>query len=149
VTTFTGSYDANTSKFATAANGGVMPWWGGSYSVADAFANAVGTYFGTPNTGSAAGTAQGIALGPLFAFGFNDPDVRAEAVCPTGCLSSSADFYPLYYDESAVYAQATLYAAPAPVPAPLPLLGSAAALSFCSRLSRRSKRLRHGASRLA
>jgi hypothetical protein len=32
-----------------------------------------------------------------------------------------------------------------PVPAPLPVLGSAAALGFCRRLSRRSKRLRHAA----
>jgi hypothetical protein len=29
VTTFTGSYNDNTSKFNTAANGGIMPWWGG------------------------------------------------------------------------------------------------------------------------
>ena len=28
VTTFNGTYNANTSQFATAANGGVMPWWG-------------------------------------------------------------------------------------------------------------------------
>jgi len=146
VTTFTGSYDANTSKFATAANGGAMPWWGGSYSVANAFANAVGTNFGTPNIGSSAGSANGNAVGPLFAYGFNDPYVRAEAVCPTGCLGSP-EAAALFNYESAVFAQATLYTTP--VPAPLPLLGSAAALSFCRRLSSRSKRLRHGASRLA
>jgi hypothetical protein len=29
VTTFTGTYNDNISKFETAANGGVMPWWGG------------------------------------------------------------------------------------------------------------------------
>lgn len=146
VTTFTGSYDANTSKFATAANGGVMPWWGSS-SNATAFAIAVGTKLGTPNP----------PLGPLFAHSF-DP-----AYDPEGTGSYPTVFYASFYnnttyastmspsDPFAVYAQATLYTspAPAPVPAPLPLLGSAAALSFCRRLSSRSKRLRHGASRLA
>ena len=28
VTTFTGTYEDNTSQFETAANNGVMPWWG-------------------------------------------------------------------------------------------------------------------------
>jgi hypothetical protein len=40
VTTFTGTYDANTSSFNTAANGGVMPWWGSS-TLASQFATAV------------------------------------------------------------------------------------------------------------
>ena len=37
VTTFTGSYNANTSKFKTAANGGMMPWWG-NLTLANSFA---------------------------------------------------------------------------------------------------------------
>ena len=37
VATFTGTYNANISKFETAANGGVMPWWGDS-TMAQAFA---------------------------------------------------------------------------------------------------------------
>ena len=67
VTTFTGSYVDNTSKFQTAANGGAMPWWG-SGSVAAAFANAVGSNLGTPNGGE----------GPGFAYNFEgyfDPDL--------------------------------------------------------------------------
>jgi hypothetical protein len=48
VTTFTGSYNNNTSKFATPANSGVMPWWG-NQATATAFATAVGTNLGTPN----------------------------------------------------------------------------------------------------
>ncbi len=40
VTTFTGTYNANASKFSTAANGGVMPWYG-SASLAQNFASAV------------------------------------------------------------------------------------------------------------
>jgi hypothetical protein len=40
VTTFTGSYNDNTSNFATAANSGVMPWWVKS-NTAREFGNAV------------------------------------------------------------------------------------------------------------
>jgi len=48
VTTFTGSYNSNVSKFATPANGGVMPWWGDS-SLATQIANAVGNSLGFPS----------------------------------------------------------------------------------------------------
>jgi hypothetical protein len=48
VTTLTGSYDANTSKFATAGNGEVMPWWG-DRSLANQFTIAVGNSLGLPN----------------------------------------------------------------------------------------------------
>jgi hypothetical protein len=48
VTTFTGTYNDNISKFATAANGGVMPWWG-SNSLATEFASAVQYSLGSPN----------------------------------------------------------------------------------------------------
>jgi hypothetical protein len=44
VTTFTGSYNNNASKFALPP-AGVMPWWG-SISLTNSFAAAVGTYFG-------------------------------------------------------------------------------------------------------
>jgi len=46
--TFRGSYDANSSKFATEANGGAMPWWG-SQSLVSQFAAQVGASLGTPN----------------------------------------------------------------------------------------------------
>ena len=53
VTTFTGSFNDNLSKFATPANGGVMPWWTtgpeGTSATAAQFAAAVGTALGTPN----------------------------------------------------------------------------------------------------
>jgi len=140
VTTFTGTYNGNTSKFKTAANGGLMPWWGGSYSVADAFANAVGSYFGTPNTGATGTAAQGNALGPIFAYGLSSPFVNAEALCPTGCLDSpNASFAPFPTGDTAVYAQATLYTTPA-APAPLPLFGAAAAFGFSRQLRKRIKR---------
>jgi len=57
VTTFTGTYNGNTSKFGTVANGGEMPWWG-SQSTANDFVNAVNDGLGTPNT----------AFGPHFAY---------------------------------------------------------------------------------
>ena len=62
VTTFTGTYNANTSKFQTAANGGVMPWWGSSSSNGGAtqFAIAVGSSLDFPN--------QNGTRGPYFAF---------------------------------------------------------------------------------
>jgi len=133
VTTFTGSYDANSSKFATAANGGVMPWWG-SKSLATQFATQVGFNLGTQ---------QDPTLGPFFGYGYAGGFVDGYAWRgngpPPGVVSFSRDGgSPLYK-----WAQAT------PVPAPLPVLGSAAALGFCRRLRSRSKRLRHGASRLA
>jgi hypothetical protein len=129
VTTFTGSYDANTSKFETAANGGVMPWWGTS---AVSFATAVGNYFG-PDTYYA-----GNDLGA----GWPIPGTRIGVLVWQGSGYAGTG---LGADSNVRYA----IASEVPVPAPLPLLGSAAALSFCRRLSSRSKRLRHGASRLA
>ena len=57
VSTFTGTYNDNTSKFETAANNGVMPWWG-SESLASQFAAAIGGNLGVPNTGG--------LLGPFF-----------------------------------------------------------------------------------
>jgi hypothetical protein len=139
VTTFTGSYDDNTSKFATAANGGVMPWWGSS-SNATAFASAVGTNLGTPNN----------PYGPYFAhsydpiydptgMGYPEPYVlHALVLGNTVYNGSQASF-----DYFSVYAQATLYTAPAPAPTatpgPLPLFGAAAAFGFSRKLRKRIK----------
>ena len=59
VTTFTGSYNDNVSKFNTPTNGGLMPWWGNE-DLASQFTGLVSTYFGTPNNSGFAG--------PYFAF---------------------------------------------------------------------------------
>jgi hypothetical protein len=48
VTTFNGSYNDNTSKFALPPAPGVMPWWG-SQSLAQQFAAALGGNLGLPN----------------------------------------------------------------------------------------------------
>ena len=50
VTTFTGTYNANTSKFALPPAPGVMPWWG-SLSTVNQFAIAVAAALGAPNYG--------------------------------------------------------------------------------------------------
>jgi hypothetical protein len=51
VTTFTGDYNSNTSKF----NITDMPWFG-DQSMADSFASAVGAALGFPNAAGAGGT---------------------------------------------------------------------------------------------
>jgi hypothetical protein len=133
VTTFTGSYNANTSKFETAANGGVMPWWG-DYDLGGLFATAVRENLGTPNSYS------GNTSGPIFSLEAFDGDVFGQIWCtadcsgltnpiPTGWLASN----------SVVYAQATLYTAPTAAPGPLPALGAAAAFGFSRKLRKRIK----------
>ena len=144
VTTFTGSYDANTSKFALPPAPGVMPWWA-NQSLASQFAVAVAGGLGFPNDASVTGPIFGYEYGPYDEFYL----VSGRAFSPAlGDESGSALIFSASVS-TRTWAQATLYTVPTPVPAPLPLLGSAAALSFCRRLSSRSKRLRHGASRLA
>ena len=127
VTTFSGTYNANTSKFATAANGGVMPWWGSS-SLASQFATQVGSNLGLAN----------ITVGPFFAYqalsntviaftfaSFPVPSVFSLGVSPTDSFS---------------WAKASLVAQPAaPVPGPLPALGAAAAFGFSRQLRKRIK----------
>jgi hypothetical protein len=130
VTTFTGTPNNNSSKFATAANGGVMPWWSSS-SLAGQFALAVGAGLGlnTPGCGSVCPF-----YGPLFAY------------------SQPGNFYTYYYDSrtpstaqfnsvpgtlTKQYAQATLTVSPAP--GPLPLFGAAAAFGFSRKLRKRIK----------
>jgi len=47
VTTFTGSYNGNSSQFATPANGGMIPWWNNN-TLAQQFTIAVAASFGDP-----------------------------------------------------------------------------------------------------
>ena len=97
VTTFTGSYNDNASKFATAANGGVMPWWGsGGGSLARDFTTAVGTNLGTPNLD------RGINYGPYFGQG-------APLNLFVYRFRSSTDTANIALFASRTYAQATLY----------------------------------------
>jgi hypothetical protein len=149
VTTFTGTYNDNISKFATPANGGVMPWWG-SDSLALTFSDAVGSSLGGPFN-----FAVGNNWGPYFASSLLNQDVvRVGAAAyfmnlptfgPGSYLIGSQGNHGPSLQTSAVWAQVNVSA----VPAPLPLFGAALPLSFCRRLRSRSQRLRHGASRLA
>jgi len=138
VTTFTGSYNSDTSKFAPPPAPGVMTWWG-DQSTATAFATAVGDGLGAPNGGSTPD-------GPYFAYEYNpnypgffgpSPVVllsfRSNAAIPPAVISS-------FYNPggSAAWAQASLVSPPgAPAPGPLPLFGAAAAFGFSRKLRKR------------
>lgn len=131
VTTFTGTYNANTIKFETAANSGVMPWWtGNSDTTARAFAAEVGDYFGAVNP---PGT-----LGPLFAYKVNplNSGSNTAIVKVFGGVVASGNYAKT---DPFTYAEATLYTPPAasPAPGPLPLFGAAAAFGFSRQLRKR------------
>jgi hypothetical protein len=124
VTTFAGTYNANTSKFATPANGGVMPWFG-DQSLAGTFAQLVGSGLGLPNSSG--------NQGPYFGHGTTTTQVTIEYfdnpqnVVDGGTTAKS---------NSRTWAQAELVP---PVPGPLPLFGAAAAFGFSRKLRQRIK----------
>ena len=135
VTTFTGSYDANTSKFGTATNGGVMPWWGNS-NLAYQFATAIGSSLGNPNNAVGYDCAN-TTCGPIFGYVANlggSPNNYAKGWIrtPNGAI---ADLPIQPQTASFTWAQV----APASVPGPLPVFGAAAAFGFSRKLRRRIK----------
>jgi hypothetical protein len=134
VTTFTGSYIDNISKFATAANGGVMPWWG-SQSTADSFTSAVNTGLGLPN---------GLGLyGPLFGYAPSRPD-GIRYVYWDSALSSVSPTASTSIDNTRTWAQATPAAPSSPAaPSPLPIFGAAAAFGASRQLRKRIRRSGH------
>ena len=147
VITFTGSYNTNISKFETAANSGVMPWWG-SATVAQDFATAVGAQLGSLNSNCSPPTCP--SVGPLFAYEKSQlnpsgpysifwkalPDLSAQS-------GNSIINSPTSLGAAWTYAQATLYTPPAaPVPGPLPALGAAAAFGFSRKLRNRIKHVK-------
>ena len=126
VTTFTGTYNANISKFASPPAPGVMPWWGSSDD-ALLFASAVGDGLGAPN-------ANGVD-GPYFGYlrfqGSNFiQSYTFKATPPPGSKALSIA-------TSTTWAQATRYTPPAPVPGPLPALGATVAFGFSRQLRKR------------
>ena len=147
VTTFYGTYNANISKFATPANGGVMPWFTGDAgvgrrdsSLADVFATAVGSGLGFPNTGLPLVNPTEES-GPFFAFSC-ETTVIESGICDV--TTWNAIFWDL--EDVAVnglvtennliaWAQATPVPAQATsVPGPIPALGVAAAFGFSRKL---------------
>ncbi len=92
VTTFTGSYNDNIGKFATAANGGVMPWWG-DQPLASAFATSVGLGLGllnlVPPEQSTESAQQ--SAGPYFAIQVISDSILppfGDAVVSAACVDS-------------------------------------------------------------
>ena len=121
MTTFTGSYEANTSKFATPASGGVMPWWGSS-TLASQFATAVLGSLGLTNP---------LGQGPYFAYSVpGNVNLWRYRPSAEGIGSTSTAT-----NASRTFAIATIYA----TPAPLPLFGAAAAFGFSRKLRKRIK----------
>jgi len=120
VTTFNGNYNDNASKFATPANGGLMPWYG-NQTLTEQFALAV--YNLTPTNGGLADN-NNLGVGPLFAR--VSDTFSSERLSFVLVLTSSVSinlvnsgypvgqlvYYAPYSDSSASYATATAIAVP-------------------------------------
>jgi hypothetical protein len=138
VTTFTGSYNDNVSKFATSANGGVMPWFGWPLetgNLAISFAVAVGNSFGAMNLTDYPNSLGGYGVGPFFAY-------SVDSIHASAYPESSLTAFVLGNFQVHTYAQATLIGptgGTASVPGPLPILGLAAAFGFSRKLRKRIK----------
>ena len=125
VTTFTGTYDANSSKFDLPANGGEMPWWSSptpSSSKAVDFATAVGNYFG-PNLYYAY-----YDLGASYPI----PSTRFSVI-----LWQGSNYTGSGTGASASVKYAVAREVPYTAPGPLPLFGAGAAFGFSRRLRKR------------
>ena len=130
VTTFTGTYNENTSKFNTLINGGLMPWWG-SASLAEQFATAVGGSLGFPVIDT---------YGPNFAHKIENPGFAVYVNGKVFFPPNSVFNYAFTSNETGTYATATVAPPPpAAVPGPLPLLGVGAAFGMSRRLRRRNQ----------
>jgi hypothetical protein len=147
VTTFTGTYNANTSKFAqTSAPGGMMPWWGDS-SLATQFSNAVGYSLGAPNSIQtlSGGSPTNMNVGPYFAYNsivdkitFQLSDTAATYHPNLSTLIFSVDV-----NTSVTWAQVAPKGKNDPtisaVPGPVPAIGAFAAFGFSRKLRKRIK----------
>ena len=140
VTTFTGFYDANASKFQTPANGGEMPWWG-NITLAKQFATAVGTNLGLPTFGT---------QGPFFAISsttYTDDETGSSSISFMYASFDSTSSPPVgigFASNSswtwASVVQPTLNTrSTSDVPAPLPIFGVAAAWGSSRQLRKRIK----------
>ena len=126
VTTFTGSYNDNSSKFALPPAPGVMPWWG-SQAIGLEFADAVGDTFGNPLYYA---WDYVTSANP----GFNGSRVQVAVWTGSGSTGASTD-------EALSFQYAQVISTPsASAPAPLPLFGAAAAFGFSRQLRKRIKR---------
>jgi len=140
VTTFTGSYNDNASKFATAANAGAMPWWGNS-SLATEFSNAVGYSLLAPNsiTTLSKGSPTNTNVGPYFAY---NGIVNHISFLPSGTAATyhpnlSTNIFSVDVGTSVTWAQVTPKISA--VPGPVPAIGAFAAFGFSRKLRKRIK----------
>jgi hypothetical protein len=134
VTTFSGGYYENSSKFETPANGGVMPWWN-NHDLAYSFTAAVSSSLGDE--------------GPYFAY-YTDPTAFGGVGVINQLIYNSSHPMTIFgagkagigpgYGGHSAWAQATPYASPAAVPGPLPALGVAAGFGFSRKLRKRINR---------
>ena len=137
VTTFTGTYTANKSKFAKPANGGDMPWWGNA-DLAYSFALSVDHSLSIINN-------VGRLVGPFFADKIRAANL-GDTPGPQFYVKVDYDivyghFSNQFNETEATWAQAVSYRASASsVPGPLPAFGAAVAFNFSRQLRRRIKR---------
>ena len=130
ITNFTGSYNADTSKFQTSVNGGVMPWWG-NQPLAAQFSTAAKTQpivIDFPNNSS--------TRGPYFSRLSSTLDPARTLNCYY-TTTTDASFIGLPKSGTYTFAQA-VEIPPAGVPGPLPILGAIASFHTARRLRRRT-----------
>ena len=144
ITTFTGTYAANASKFNLPSAGGVMPWWNDQAPGRLAFAAALNTALGLPNPVAGVFSTRGPGS-PYFAFQLNT--TNSPCGSPTSCVGSSLWEVPVsgtpgtatinvFSSDSYVWAQGIEVT---PTPGPLPLLGALAAFGTSRKLRKRIK----------
>lgn len=136
VTTFTGSYNDNASKFHIPANGGVMPWWE-NYNPVNNWSTNLASDF-------ALEVAYSLGSGVLFAYELRPQFNSTQAAFYVGINIPFGT--ETLYGSSATWAQATLIGptsggggGSADVPGPFPALGLAAAFGFSRKLRKRIK----------
>ena len=126
ITTFTGSYNNDTSMFQTFSNDGVMPWWGDS-TLAKDFAKQLGDKLGFPVAD---------VYGPFFAYDNSFALFSAFYESFSGNVISEG----FGASQTLTFAQATLVPPSQQVPGPLPLFGVAAAFGISRRLRHRIRK---------
>ena len=165
VTTFTGLYANNVSKF----NNSLMPWWGAQGQVATDFAVAVKLALGTPNDNSAYFDASDPDNAPYDPTQFFTPFFARSSTtllgtvgmqtASYGCTTNGGPIsncginsyvintivgdtnYAIYSPPpgGSVWAQATPFNDNVTVPGPLPVFGAAAAFGFSRTMRKRIK----------
>lgn len=136
VTTFTGDYNSNISKFQTPSNGGQMPWWGSS---ADTWSFMQATASNTPDLYTNLGVDSNTNV---IIFGYSTASMggtfwRGKRYDDgLGSFSMGAD-NDTSWGNSPSYTISWAQATPVSVPGPLPLLGIGAALGFSRKLKKR------------